>query len=440
MTPTRRQFVRSAAATTAALSAPFILGAEQTRQRKFKTALIGSGWWGKNILREAIASKRCDITSLCDVDGRILEQAQDQVNDLTGSSPKIFKDFRELLEKDKPDIAIIATPDHWHALQSIAALKAGAHVYVEKPTGHTINESRAVVKTARETGKVVQVGLHRRVGPHYVSARNFFLAGNVGELGMARCFVDSGGGKENPADNSDPAEELDWDLWCGPGPLRPFNGKLHPGGWRNFLDYANGQLGDWGVHWLDQVQWFTGVKYPKRIFSSAGRPVRGTPINDGKRMTTDAPDHQVVVYDFEQFTCTWEHRQFAGNATEKHRLGVYFYGTKGILHVGWQDGWTFYPTAGNKTIHEDSQIQQPDGHNIKLLWADFLDAIDQNRRPAADIEPAHRATAMALLGMLSWKVERSVNWDAEKEQIVGDSQANATLARAYRKPWLYPSI
>lgn len=439
MTPTRRQFVQSAAA-GAVLAAPLILRAQQTRQSKFKTALIGSGWWGKNILREAIASKRCEITSLCDVDGRILEQAQDQVNDLTGSSPKIFKDFRELLAKDKPEIAIIATPDHWHALQSIAALKAGAHVYVEKPTGHTINESRAVLKTARETGKVVQVGLHRRVGPHYVGARNFFLAGNVGELGMVRCFVDSGGGKETPADNVEVPEEMDWDLWCGPGPLRQFNGKLHPGGWRNFLDYANGQLGDWGVHWLDQVQWFTGVKYPRQIYSSGGRPIRGTPINDGKGMTSDAPDHQVVVYDFERFTCTWEHRQFAGNGTEKHRLGVYFYGTKGILHVGWQDGWTFYPTTGNKTVHEDSQIQQPDGHNIKLLWADFLDAIDNNRRPAADIEFGHRATATALLGMLSWKAGRSINWDADKEQIVGDDKADAMLSREYRAPWQYPTL
>src|SRR6476620_3549680 len=145
MNPTRRRFLQTAAA--GALLTPYVLNAQQTRQTKFKTALIGSGWWGKNIMREAIASKRCDITSLCDVDGRILDQAQDQVNDLAGSSPKIFKDYRELLEKDKPDIAIVASPDHWHALQAIAALKGGAHVYVENPTGHTVNESRAVWKT-----------------------------------------------------------------------------------------------------------------------------------------------------------------------------------------------------------------------------------------------------------------------------------------------------
>ncbi len=228
MNPTRRQFMQSAAAASAVLGAPFILSAQQQQARKLKTALIGCGWWGRNILREAIGCDRCTITSLCDVDGRNLDQTQDMVNDQTNASPKTFKDFRELLDKDKPDIAIIATPDHWHALQTIAALKAGAHVYVEKPTGHTVNESRAVVKTARETGKVVQVGLHRRISPHHVSARKFFLDGNVGDLGMVRCFADSGGGKENPSNNTEAPEGMDWDMWCGPGPLRAVQRQAPP--------------------------------------------------------------------------------------------------------------------------------------------------------------------------------------------------------------------
>ena len=437
MPPTRRQFVQTAVAAGAVLGAPFVLGA--SRDQKLRTALIGCGWWGKNILREAMSSGRCKVTSLCDVDGNGLEIAVDQVNDLSGDQARPYKDFRELLENDKPEVVIIATPDHWHALQSIAALKAGAHVYVEKPTGHTINESRAIVKTARDTGRVVQVGLHRRIGPHHVSARKFFQSGGVGELGMIRCFADGGGGREMPAPNSDPPDGMDWDMWCGPGPLRPFNTKLHPGGWRQFLDYANGQLGDWGVHWLDQALWFTGREHPRRVFSTGGRPVRGPAVNDGHAQTTDAPDHQVAVYELDNLTVTWEHRSFADNNAEKHRIGVYFYGTKGTLHVGWRDGWTFYPTSSrDKIIHEKAQLQEPDGHNIKLLWADFLAAIDDHRRPVADIEPAHRATVMALLGMLSLKLGRSVEWDGASEQIVNDPQANALLSMAYRGPWQYP--
>lgn len=439
MKPTRRDFIRTAAAAGAVVGAPYVLGSQ--KDQKFTTALIGCGWWGKNILRNAIASGRCKVTALCDVDANNLEVSCDQVNDLTGSSPKPYKDFRELLEKEKPQVVIIATPDHWHALITIAALQSGAHVYVEKPTSHTVNESRAMLKTARDTGRVVQVGLHRRIGPHYVSARKFLQEGNVGQIGMVRLFVVGGGGKEMPTNDTDPPEGMDWDMWCGPAPRRPFNGKIHPGGWRHFQDFANGELGDWGVHWLDQVQWILEEKYPSRVFSSGGRPIRGPVVNDGKKMTTDMPDHQIAVYEFEKLTVTWENRQFGGNGAEKTRLGAYFYGTKGMLHLGWRDGWTFYPVnSRTQGHHENAQLQQPDGDNIKLLWADFMESIDENRRPVADIEPAHRSSVMAMLGMISYRLGRSIAWDGSTEQIVGDAEASALLSRPYRGPWKYPTI
>jgi predicted dehydrogenase len=436
----RRRFLGNSLAASLALGvAPHILAEEPGR--KFKVALIGSGWWGKNVLKEAMASGRCQVTALCDVSTSILEVAADQVNDLSGEKPKLFGDHRELLEKAKPEVVIIATPDHWHALQTIDAVRAGAHVYVEKPTGHTVNESRAMVKAAQDSGRVVQVGLHRRIGPHHVNAMKFLKSGSVGEVGMVRLFADGGGGRERPHANSEPPEGLNWNLWCGPAPLRPFNTKIHPGGWRNFLDYANGTLGDWGVHWLDQVLWWNEGKYPKRIFCAGGRPIAGPPVLNEKEQTTDAPDHQVATYEFENFTCTWEHRHFGDNNTEKHRLGAYFYGTKGVLHIGWRDGWTFYPAnSRDKTVHEDSQLQEPDGHNIKLLWADFMEAIDQKHPAAAGIEIGHRASVLPLLGMVSWRLGRSIQWDGAKEQIVDDAKATDLLSRAYRAPWQYPTV
>lgn len=444
--PSRRQFLSAAAGTTAGLvlgagGVPFVYAGAKA-ERPFRTALIGSGWWGMNVLREAIASKRCTPIAMCDVDGNGLEASVDRIGDLAGAAPKPYKDYRDLLAKEKPEVVIIASPDHWHALQSIAALKAGAHVYVEKPTAHTINESRAVVKAARESGKVVQVGLHRRIGPHHVAAREFFRSGGIGDLGMVRIFVSGGGGaKENPTPNGEAPEGMDWDLWCGPGPLRPFNRKLHPGGWRQFLDYANGQLGDWGVHWLDQVQWFTGVGYPTKVFSTGGRTLKGTAINDAHGQTTDAPDHQVAVYDFGNFTVSWENRSFGGSGAEKTSLGAYFYGSKGTLHVGWRDGWTFYPSnSKTPTKHEPSQLQEPDGHNIALLWGDFLKAIDTGGKPVADIEAGHRASVTALLGMLSLKAGRSIRWDGAAEQIVGDDAAAKLMTREYRAPWVYPTV
>jgi predicted dehydrogenase len=434
---TRRHFLKTSAAATFALNAVPLLAADPGR--KYRTALIGSGWWGKNILKEAMANGRVKVVALCDVDANTLEVAAEQVNDLSGEQPKAYKDFRELLEKEKPEVVIIASPDHWHALHTIAALKSGAHVFVEKPTGHTVNESRAMLRAARESGRVVQVGLHRRIGPHHVSGMKFLKSGAVGDVGMVRLFAHSGGGKEAPSLNSAPPDGMDWNMWCGPAPVRPFNSKIHPGGWRQYLDYGNGQLGDWGVHWLDQVLWWSEEKYPHRVYSSAGRPVRGPAVLNEKEQSSDAPDYQVAVYEFEKFTCVWEHRRFAENNAEKHKIGSYYYGTKGTLHIGWRDGWTFYPVnTRDKIIHEDAQLQEPDGHNLKLLWADFLTAIDGNSKGVANIEVAHRASVLPLLGMISWRVGRSINWDGAKEQITGDPEAAKLLSRPYRAPWVYP--
>lgn len=434
----RRRFLASSAAATFALSAaPFARSADVAR--KYRTALIGTGWWGMNILNEAMAAGKTKVVALCDVDPNQLEVSAEQVTDASGDKPKMYRDYRELLEKEDVEIAIIATPDHWHALQTIAALKAGAHVFVEKPTGHTIGESQAMLSAARQADRVVQVGLHRRIGPHHVSGMKFLKDGGAGKIGMVRMFVAGGGGVELPTANSEPPEGMDWDMYCGPAPLRPFNRRIHPGGFRNFLDFANGTLGDWGAHWVDQVMWWADEQYPKRVFCTGGRPVRGEVVLNDKEQTTDAPDHQSAVFEFEDFTATWEHRRFAGSESEKHGVGCYFYGTDGTFHMGWRDGWTFYPANKKKAVvHVDAQLQEPDGHNIKLLWADFIGAIESGRKPVSAIEFGHRSTTTMLLGMLSWKLGRSVEWDGEKERIVGDTEANRLLRRDYRAPWVYP--
>jgi predicted dehydrogenase len=299
-----------------------------------------------------------------------------------------------------------------------------------------------MLKAARESGRVVQVGLHRRIGPHHVQGMEFLKSGAVGEVGMVRLFAHSAGSAPETAVANEPVPEgMDWDFWCGPAPLRPFSKKLHPGGWRNTLDFGNGTLGDWGVHWLDQVLWWSGEYSPKRVFCTGGRPVFGAPVLNAEGQTSDAPDHQVATYEFEKFTCVWEHRRFGGNDSEKHRIGAYYYGSRGVLHIGWRDGWTFYPsTKGGKIEHGDSQLQEPDGHNLQLLWADFIAAIDARRPPVAGIELAHRASVLPLLGMISWKTGRSLQWDPATEQIIGDTEANALLSRPYRAPWAYPQV
>lgn len=417
----RRSFV------AASLAAPAVLRS----QRKFRTALIGSGWWGMNILETALESGQCAAVALCDVDAGQMQAAAEKVAKLSGEKPKKYKDYRELLEAEKPDIAIVATPDHWHALPAIAAVKAGAHVYVEKPVGHTIMEGAAMVKAARDAGRAMQVGLHRRVSPHNRSGIDFLRSGKAGKIGMVRAFVYSGGGPGQPTPATDPPPGLDWDFWCGPAPLRPYNKSIHPRGFRQHLDFANGVLGDWGVHWFDQILFWTEEKFPRKVFSTAGRHIA--------QDSSDAPDTQTVSFEFESFTAAWENRRYAGSGAEKPSVGVYFYGTAGTFHMGWRDGWTFYPTGkGQPVLHEEPQLHTPDAHNIRELWADFLDAIRNRRRGATDIEVGHRSTNMSLLGMLSWKLGRSIAWDGGKERVIGDPEANKLLRRAYRAPWRYP--
>jgi predicted dehydrogenase len=230
-------------------------------------------------------------------------------------------------------------------------------------------------------------------------------------------------------------------MWCGPAPLRPFNRKIHPLGHRHFLDYANGQLGDWGIHWLDQVLWIMEKEAPKTVFSTGGRSIKGAPVNNSDQQTTDAPDHQIVAYQLDDLTLTWEHRQFAGDPTSKHLpIGAHFYGTEGTFHLGWIDGWTFYPLDGKQpTAHEDANFTGEFQDNVPDLWKDFVDAVEKDRAPACPIEAGHRATTMALLGMLSLKLGRSVRWDHEKQTIPDDVDAAALLKRDYRGSWKYPT-
>ncbi|MCZ2078950.1 MAG: Gfo/Idh/MocA family oxidoreductase [Bryobacterales bacterium] len=432
MTVTRRSFLAASAVAGAAFAAPAVHGAD--KNHRYRTALVGSGWWGMNILRTAIEAGRSNVVAMCDVDTNQLDPAVAEVENKTGAAPKKYKDYRELLEKEKPEIVIVGTPDHWHPLCTIAAVNAGAHVYVEKPISHTIAEGRAMVQAARANDRVVQVGTHRRASPHCISAQKFMKEGKLGKIGMVRAFVLYAGGPGTPEPDSDPPPGLDWDMWCGPGPLRPFNKRIHPKGFRAFLDYANGTLGDWGIHWMDQILWWSEEQqYPKSVHSTGGRHI--------KEDNTDAPDAQVVNYEFDDFTVVWEHRQFGGNGAEKHNVGCYFYGTEGMLHLGWLDGWTFYPTGRSREpIHEEAQLHLPDQQNIPELWENFLACIESGQKPVSDIEFGHRSTTMSLLGMLSLKLGRSVRWDGEKEVIPGDDEANRLLRREYRQPWQYPQV
>jgi predicted dehydrogenase len=429
----RRNFIRTTSAgiaASAAFSAMPLMGIAR-QQATYKVALIGSGWWGMNILGEAMASGRSKVVALADVDRNQLNPAIEKVEKLTGGKPKGYTNYKEMLQKEKPEIVIVATPDHWHALAAIDALNSGAHVYCEKPICHTINEGKAMVKAAQSTGKVVQIGLHRRASPHNISANEFLRSGKAGKIGSVKCFINYGGGPGQKTPDSEVPEGMDWDMYCGPAQLVPFNKTIHPRGFRQHLNFANGTISDWGVHWFDQVLWWTEEKAPKRIYSSTARRIRED--------STDAADTQIAVYDFESFTLHWENRNYAGNRQEGPAVGCYFYGTEGVLHLGWTDGWTFYPVNNKKEIiHVDPVLHEPDQQNIKELWADFLKVIESKGQTINPMINGQLATNISLLAMVSAKAGRSIEWDGDKQEVINDPEANKLLSREYRKGYEYP--
>lgn len=424
----RRAFVKNTGITLSALP----LLPALSKVKNYKLALIGCGWWGNNILGEAMAFGECKVVGLCDVDQSALNSTNDRVIKLKGDKPKLYTDFRELLATEKPEIVIVATPDHWHALVAIAAIKQGAHVYVEKPIGHTIGEGQAILKNARDHGKTVQVGTHRRVSPHNISGLEFLRSGKVGKVSQVKCFVNYGQGPGQAQPDQEPPKGLDWDMYVGPAAETPYNPKIHPRGFRQFLNFANGTISDWGIHWFDQVLWWTEERFPKRIFSTGDRFV--------KQDNTTAPDTQLATFEFEDFVMNWENRSCAPTGYYDHNVGAMFYGTEGTFHMGWQDGWTFYPKNKNaEVINVKPQLNEPDQQNIKELWADFRKSIEAGTRPVCDIEHGHLATNISLLGVISYKLGRSIEWDGEKDVILNDPEANKLLTRKYRGEWEYPS-
>lgn len=432
---TRRHFLGSTAATAGLVSSMGLPSVHaDSKAKKYRTALVGSGWWGMNILSAALKSGTAEAVALVDVDQRQLAPALKKVAQMTNATPKTYGDYREMLEEQKPEIVICATPDHWHPLITIDAVKSGAHVYVEKPVSHTILEGAAMLNAARAADRKVQVGTHRRVSPANKAAMEFLHNGGAGKIGMIRAFVHYQGGPGEKTPDAEVPEGLDWNMWCGPAPLVPFNPKMHPRGFRSFLDYATGQLGDWGVHWMDQVNWWNkDAEMPKMVASTGGRFI--------KRDNTDAPDTQNVVFQFNDFTLEWEHRQYAGNGPEHHNVGCYFYGTKGVLHLGWIEGATFYPGRdinAEPTWRSEAKLHSPDQQNIPELWTDFIDSIQSDRLPVCDIEKGFRSTVFSLLGMLSLKIGRGINWDHENLKCLGDEEATKLLKREYRAPFVYP--
>ena len=442
----RRRFLQAASASLA-LSA---LGADALdiiNQKPKRVGLIGTGWYGKSDLFRLIQVAPVEVVSLCDVDKHLLAEAAELVSQRQKShkSPRTYHDYREMLKEKDLDIVLIGTPDHWHALQMIAAVESGVDVYVQKPISVDIAEGEAMLAAARKHNRVVQVGTQRKSTPHLIEAKkNIVDAGLLGKVAHVElcCYYHMRANGNPPL--SPVPDYFDYETWTGPAPLRPYDLIPHVRWWRTFMEYGNGIVGDMCVHMLDTARWMLGLGWPKRVSSTGGIFVE----KEGK---SNISDTQTATFEYDDLTVVWQHRTWGTPADPKYPWALTLYGAKGTLKASVMS-YDFIPESGGDTIHKDciyEREQFPEDvteKDIELHAApatrhhmlDFLAAIEKRGRPVADIEQGHISTASCILANLSMKVGRPLVYDHARREIVGDSAANKLLRRPYRTPWRHP--
>ena len=290
-----------------------------------------------------------DVVALCDVDKNLLNQAADMVTQrqTQKKKPQLYGDYRKLLSEQKPDIVLIGTPDHWHALQTIDAVKAGAHVYVQKPISVDVMEGEAMVAAARKYNRVVQVGTQRKSTPHLIEAKkNIVDAGLLGKIShVEMCCYFHMRNNGNPAVQPVP-DFFDYEMWTGPAPMRPYDGLPHIRWWRTFMEYGNGIMGDMCVHMLDTVRWMLNLGWPKRISSTGG-------IYNDKTGKSNIADTQTAIFEYDDLNCVWQHRSWGTPADPEYPWSFKLYGDKGTLSASTMK-YDFVPAADKeKKIHED---------------------------------------------------------------------------------------
>ncbi len=446
----RRSFLQAGAASLAlsSLNASALAFAGDKPKR---VGLIGAGWYGKSDLWRLIQVTPVEVVSICDPDKNMLAEAVEiHGQRLKGhKTPRTYNDYREMLQEKDLDIVLIGSPDHWHALQMIESVKSGADVYCQKPISVDVREGEAMVDAARKYNRVVQVGTQRKSTPHLINAKKEIvesgMLGNIAHVELCCYFHMRANG--NPEVQPVP-DFLDYEMWTGPAPLRPYDGLPHTRWWRTFMEYGNGIMGDMCVHMLDTARWMLDLGWPNRITSTGGILVQ----KDGK---SNIADTQIATFEYDKFNALWQHRTWGTPPDPDYPWAIFIYGDKGTLKASTMRA-DFIPQGGNaKPIHFDCIYERekyPEDVNEKrielnaapatrLHMLDFLKAIEKRSKPVADIEEGHISTASCILANLSMKLGgRPLIYDPKQRVVVGDEQATKLLSRPYRKPWQHPGV
>jgi predicted dehydrogenase len=444
----RRSFLRTSTLATLAASLGR-LPVHSAQSKPLRVGLIGAGWYGKSDLWRLIQVAPVEVISLCDPDQHMLAGAVEIAAQRQASKqqPRTYTDYHEMLKAAPLDLVLIGSPDHWHALHAVAAMEAGADVYLQKPISVDVLEGEAIVAAARKHKRVVQIGTQRKSTPHLIEAKQQVVeAGLLGRIGhVEMCCYYHMRANGNPPVEPVPAF-FDYELWTGPAPLRPYDGLPHKRWWRTFMEYGNGIMGDMCVHMFDTARWMLGLGWPKRITSTGGIYVQ----KEGK---SNIADTQTATFEYDGFNAVWQHRTWGTSPDPDYPWALFIYGDKGTLKASTMRA-DFIPQGGNaKPLHFDCHFERekyPEDVSEKdielnaapatrLHMKDWLAAIEQRGRPVAEVEEGHISTASCILANLSMKLGRPLAYDPARRTVTGDHEATALLQRPYRGPWQHPA-
>lgn len=446
----RRAFVSSLAAAGVALSTSSRIFAAETKPR-IRLGIIGCGWYGGVNYEVFARVANVNVVSICDPNARNLEQTKQAIARHQANEPRAFADYRKMLEAEPLDVVIVATPDHWHALPAIAAMEAGADVYLEKPISVDVLEGEALLATARRLNRIVQVNTQRRSNPLYLEIRDKYLrSGRLGKIGLVECYSYLGleGWSAGPIPDAEVPSHLDYDLWTGPAPMLPYKAIMESRGWRSFMEFGNGIIGNLGVHTIDKVRWLLDLGWPMSVSSTGFR--------FAKESFSNTTDTQRTVLQYPDLNVSWEHRMWGHSPIPRRhwsdQWGARFIGSEGTLNVTMYE-YVFTPADGGRSEGVNMMSRSGDLENLDLSLAgqayvetenrhvlDFLAAREErgSRLPVADIEQGHISTACCILGNLSLDLGRPLVYDPKSRTVVGDAEATRRLARPYRGPWIHP--
>jgi predicted dehydrogenase len=442
----RRSFTKGAAVAAGWLT----LNASNVRARapsdRVRLGVIGVGNRGDQLIDAFFVHPDAQIVAVCDVYEPYLHAARSKV----GGDVREYPDYRKLLDQKDVDAIIIATPDHWHALQFVDACRAGKDVYVEKPLSLTIGEGQRMVAVAEETQRVTQVGLHRRSTAFIRDAVQKIRDGAIGKVTVAKCFHlrnESPLGIGAPA-NCEPPAGLDWDMWLGPAPKVPYNPNRCLYKFRWFSDYSGGQLTNFGTHYLDVIQWALGQDAPQGVFALGGKYA----IADNREI----PDTMEVVWEYPGKTLVTMSQYNANNSPGNLRgWEIEFRGTTGTLLIHESQGYQIVPErvrtkelpalspiARNENA-EQNRATRIDGKPVEMKGKanttdharNFLDCVKTRKPTNCPVAVGHRSTSGTLLAKIALRCGRYLKWDGKTERFVGDAEANRLLTYEYRSPW-----